>query len=29
MEDPHGTDLRSRVTGALDTVDALLGLTTN
>lgn len=28
MEDPTPTDLRSRVTGALDTVDALLGLTT-
>jgi hypothetical protein len=29
MEDDQATDLRSRVTGALDTVDALLGLTTN
>ena len=29
MDDPHATDLRGRVTGALDTVDALLGLTTN
>jgi AcrR family transcriptional regulator len=29
MEEPHATDLRSRVTGALNTVDALLGLATN
>ena len=27
MEDPDATDLRGRVTGALDTVGALLGLT--
>jgi AcrR family transcriptional regulator len=27
MEDPSATDLRGRVTAALDTVDALLGLT--
>jgi hypothetical protein len=26
MEDPDATDLRGRVTAALDTVDALLGL---
>ena len=26
MEDPGATDLRGRVTGALDTVGALLGL---
>ena len=26
MEDPDSTDLRGRVTGALDTVTALLGL---
>ena len=26
MEDPDATDLRSRVTAALDTVRALLGL---
>ena len=26
MEDPDSTDLRGRVTGALDTVAALLGL---
>ncbi len=29
MEDPDATDLRSRVTAALDTVDALLGLPAN
>lgn len=29
MEDPDTTDLRARVTAALDTVDALLGLTTS
>lgn len=28
MEDPEATDLRARVTAALDTVDALLGLPT-
>ncbi|TPG33835.1 TetR/AcrR family transcriptional regulator [Mycolicibacterium hodleri] len=29
MEDPDATDLRGRVSAALDTVDALLGLTAN
>ena len=29
MEDPDATDLRGRVTAALDTVDALLGLATH
>jgi hypothetical protein len=29
MEDAEATDLRQRVTAALDTVDALLGLSTD
>jgi hypothetical protein len=29
MEDPDSTDLRARVGAALDTVNALLGLTTS